>query len=153
MCNQFIVQSSSKVLRPNPNRTSTLEPKLRDSEQCVVLRQVLADMQRHRLEGPSIKMAEAWNSLGLIRLHMQGDAESARECHSEALRIVKELGDKRLLAITLHDLGYCFERMEERELALQQYKEAISTLQGENLDKTHPRMIATQRAMNRILRS
>ena len=129
--------------------------KQRDSPEHVVLRQVLADMKRHRQSGDSQKMAETWNALGLIRLHMQRDASSARECHEEALRILQQddCNNKRLIAITLHDLGYCCERMEERTDALSLYKEAISLLQQDDCDKSHPRMIATQRAMNRVLRS
>jgi len=152
MCNQFVVASAPKPKRPL-SATSTPTKPPRDSPQEVVLRQVLADMKRFRLEGCAYKVAETWNSLGLIRLHMQRDAESARECHEEALRIFRELGEKKLMAITLHDLGYCLERMELRELALKQYEEAILHLKDEDLDKTHPRMIATQRAMNRVLRS
>ena len=153
MCNQFIVASAPKPKRPLSLPTSTSSKPPRDSQQEVVLRQVLADMKRFRLEGSAYKVAETWNSLGLIRLHMQRDAQAAKECHEEALRIFRDLGEKRCMAITLHDLGYCFERMEERELALQQYQEAISHLKEEKLAKTHPRMIATQRAVNRVLRS
>lgn len=152
MCNQFVVASSKiRPLAP-PAQTSTKPPQ-RDSPQSVVLRQVLADMQRHRLAGASHKVAEAHNALGLIRLHMECNPEAAKECHEQALRIFRELEEKKLVAITLHDLGYCLERLGERELALQQYQEAIECLQEEQLTKTHPRMIATTRAMNRVLRS
>lgn len=157
MCNQFILQTNTTKIRPRavtpPTSTSLPQKQARDSEKDVVLRQVLADMKRHRLSGESSKVAETWNSLGLIRLHMQRDASSARECHEEALRIVRNLGDKKLIAITLHDLGYCLERMQEREQALTKYEEAISHLKQACVNKSHPRMIATQRAMDRVLRS
>jgi tetratricopeptide (TPR) repeat protein len=154
MCNQFIVASSKIRPLALPAETSTTKPpEERDSPQSVVLRQVMADMKRHRLAGASHKVAETYNSLGLIRLHMECNPEAAKECHEQALRIFRQLGEGKLVAITLHDLGYCLERMGERELALQQYREAIECLQEEHLTKTHPRMIATTRAMNRVLRS
>lgn len=153
MCNQFIVATSKIRPLPISGPTSTTPKTHHDSPENIVLRQVLADLKRHRLEGASQKVAETYNSLGLIRLHMQRDAQAARECHEEALRLFQELGDKKLMAITLHDLGYCFERMEEREMALKQYQQAIVLLKEEHFDKTHPRMIATQRAVNRVQRS
>lgn len=150
MCNQFI----STATNYRPLSVETLKPQRRDSQQCVVLRQVLADMKRHRLaDGSPHKLAETLNALGLVRLHMQSDASSARECHAEALRIFRDLQDLKSIAITLSDLGYCFERLEQREPALQHYQEAIMTLQQANCEKSHPRMIATQRAVDRIVRS
>uniref|UniRef100_A0A7S1D2E4 Kinesin light chain n=1 Tax=Cyclophora tenuis TaxID=216820 RepID=A0A7S1D2E4_CYCTE len=126
----------------------------RDSDN-VVLRQVLDDLRRYRrdLGENHEKVAETWNSLGLIRLHMQRDPEAALGCHQEALKIFRKKTANLAMAITLNDLGYCYERLNQREQALEIYKEAVDLLKKQKLGQSHPRMIATQRSVNRLMRS
>lgn len=119
-----------------------------------VLKQILQDLEDYRKEYGNVhpKVAESWNALGLIRVHMERDADEARKCHEYALAIFKE---KKLVvdtAITLNDLGYCFERLNQTEEALKRYQEALQLLQSERLSDDHPRVISTRRAVFRILR-
>lgn len=99
------------------------------------------------------KIAETWNSLGLMRLHMQKDIQAARDCHQEALKIIEGTKFRMELSVTLHDLGYCYERLNQLEEALKNYQLALQVLEEEHLSKEHPRMIAIQRAIDRISRS
>lgn len=99
------------------------------------------------------KIAETWNSLGLMRLHMQKDIQAAKDCHQEALKIIEGTKFRMELSVTLHDLGYCYERLNQQEEALKNYKLALRVLEEEHISKEHPRMIAVQRAVDRISRS
>ena len=126
----------------------------RDSDN-VVLRQVLDDLHRYRrdLGETHEKVAETWNSLGLIRLHMQRDPEAALGCHQEALKIFRKKKASMAMAITLNDLGYCYERLNQNEPALEIYKEAVELLKKLKIGQSHPRMTSTQRSINRLMRS
>lgn len=96
-----------------------------------VLLPVIADLFRFTDElGPNhIKVAETWNSLGLIRLHMQHNVSAAIKCHEEAIKIYKMNEVSALqLAVTLGDLGGCYERIGEPEHALVIYQEAFQLL-------------------------
>eukprot|EP00540_Astrosyne_radiata_P021483 CAMPEP_0116839464 /NCGR_PEP_ID=MMETSP0418-20121206/9786_1 /TAXON_ID=1158023 /ORGANISM="Astrosyne radiata, Strain 13vi08-1A" /LENGTH=143 /DNA_ID=CAMNT_0004469587 /DNA_START=96 /DNA_END=527 /DNA_ORIENTATION=+ len=137
---------------PTTNKPKTTYS--RDSDN-VVLRQVLDDLHRYQrdLGEWHEKVAETWNSLGLIRLHMQRDAEAALGCHQEALKIFRKQDAPLSMAITLNDLGYCYERLGKREDALNIYKEAVDLLRKSKIGSSHPRMIATQRSMNRLMRT
>lgn len=55
----------------------------------VVLEEVLRDLSQQISElGPNhLSVAETWNTLGLIRLHMQRDVRAALQCHQRALQI------------------------------------------------------------------
>ena len=126
----------------------------KDDKENIILRQIQSNLKRHVCEfgDDSLKVAETWNSLGLVRLHMQRDAQAARKCHTEALRIFRLLQVPVSTAITLNDLGYCYERLNERQRALDLYSEALEVLKRENMEKSHPRMIATQRSISRVMR-
>jgi tetratricopeptide (TPR) repeat protein len=118
-----------------------------------VLRQVLSDLRDCQCEYGCQhgKVADAWNALGLIRLHMQRDAEAARQCHEHALRIYKENLQLTEAAITLNDLGYCYEQLNQQESALKLYREAWKILVNEKqLSDFHPCVISIQRAVSRI---
>lgn len=119
-----------------------------------VLNQILHDLNLARKtcgdDDPNV--ADAWNALGLVRIHMQRDALGAKSCHERALRIFQDQKLQLETAITLLDLGYCFERLERREEAMQKYQQALDILQAEKVSEDHPQVMSTKRAMSRILR-
>jgi tetratricopeptide (TPR) repeat protein len=119
----------------------------------MLLQSVLRDLETTK---DQVKLAETYNSLGLMRLHMQKDPLGAMECHTQAKELLlrhcnNEEDGVELLAITYSDLGYCHERLSETDQALIQYKLARTKL-SQVLSPDHPRMIAVQRAMDRVLR-
>jgi tetratricopeptide (TPR) repeat protein len=119
-----------------------------------VLKEILEDLEDCQKVYGNVhpKVADAWNALGLIRVHMERNADEARKCHEYALAIYKEMNLAKEIAITLNDLGYCFERLDQREMALQSYQEALQLLDPESLSDNDPRVISTRRAVSRILR-
>eukprot|EP00536_Pseudo-nitzschia_multiseries_P011618 jgi/Psemu1/206372/e_gw1.406.38.1 len=119
-----------------------------------VLKQVLHDLRDAQLRFGSAhqKCADAWNALGLIRVHMQRDAEAARKCHEYALEIFRQRQLAKETATTLNDLGYCFERLNLPEIALKKYQECLLILQSENFSECHPQLLSTKRALSRMQR-
>jgi tetratricopeptide (TPR) repeat protein len=119
-----------------------------------VLQQVLSDLRDCQSEYGYRhgKVADAWNALGLIRVHMQRDAEAARQCHEHALRIYKENLQLTETAITLNDLGYCYEQLNQQDSALKLYREALQILTDGQLSDYHPCVISIHRAVSRIRR-
>mmetsp|Transcript_24585 Transcript_24585/g.67859 ORF Transcript_24585/g.67859 Transcript_24585/m.67859 type:complete len:169 (-) Transcript_24585:1535-2041(-) len=119
-----------------------------------VLKQVLHDLRDAQLRFGSShqKCADAWNALGLIRVHMQCDAEAARRCHEYALKIFRQQQLAKETATTLNDLGYCFERLNLPEIALNNYQECLRILESENFPENHPQLLSTRRAVSRMQR-
>ena len=120
-----------------------------------VLKQCLHDLRRAQMQFGTHhqKCADAWNAIGLIRVHMQRDAEAARKCHEYALTIFREKSMAKETATTLNDLGYCCERLDLPEAALKHYKESLQILETENFPETHPQVLSTRRAVSRIMRN
>jgi tetratricopeptide (TPR) repeat protein len=102
----------------------------------------------------SADLAEMWNALGLIRLHMQRNAEEARKCHEEALRIYRKMcdEDRVSVAITFNDLGSCHEQLHQSNRALDYYKEALRLLKEQKMDENHVHMQKTLRSISRLSR-
>lgn len=126
-----------------------------ESEGNPVLERVLSDLRTAQHEfGDSdcAVVAEAWNALGLARVHTQRDAVGAYACHQEALRIYSKTAQHEEIAVVLNDLGYCEELLGNHTKALELYQEALRILSGLNVDENHHRMIATRRALSRIRR-
>ena len=119
-----------------------------------VLRRVMSDLRtaQHEFGKSHNTVAEAWNALGLVRVHTQRDAQAAKMCHAEALRIYASNEEHVQTAITLNDLGYCHEQLGEHSQALERYEEALKILSNLKLDESHPRMISTRRAVCRVRR-
>lgn len=119
-----------------------------------VLKQVLHDLRRAQMQFGTHheKSAEAWNALGLVRIHMQRDAEAAKKCHEFALAIFREQEMAEETATTLNDLGICCERLDLPEAALKQYEESLLILENQNFPETHPQMLSTRRAVSRMTR-
>ena len=109
----------------------------------IMLQQSLDDILKLTKElGPShLKVAEEWNSLGLIRLHMQHDAHAALKCHNQALSIFLKSHERvptMDVAVTWIDLGRCYERLGEQIHALQAYEEAQRLLLNDtSIRRTH----------------
>jgi len=142
----------------------------------VVLEEVLRDLSQQISElGPNhLSVAETWNTLGLIRLHMQRDVLAALKCHQTALQIYQSHNNKNnnsssassssssssisssvtplQLAVTLNDLGKCLERNDQREEALEKYLEAQRYMRQAN--RSHKDIVATSidRAIARLQR-
>jgi tetratricopeptide (TPR) repeat protein len=119
-----------------------------------VLKRVLQELEDNQNAHGTVhpKVAETWNALGLIRVHAERNAVEARKCHECALAIFKELNLAMETSITLNDLGYCCERLNQRDMALRNYQDALRILESEKLPENHPRVISTRRAVTRILR-
>ena len=124
------------------------------ARQPILLAQVLADLTRFTEEfGPyHLKVAEAWNSLGLIRLHIQADPEEAIKCQKEALVIQRLSTPSVELAATLNDLALCYERIGESEHALELYLEAEGVLRICSPSPSHPVCLCTDRCIARLQR-
>jgi hypothetical protein len=140
--------------RPSPHEDSDSS---KDVRPPVVLHQVLADLVRFTEElGPNhVKVAETWNSLGLIRLHMQQNVNAAVKCHKEALVIYRFNADALTLdiAVTLADLGRCYERLNDCTQALQKYQEAVDLMQNDpSIRQNHSVVESVRRSMARLRR-
>jgi tetratricopeptide (TPR) repeat protein len=126
-----------------------------NSERNSVLHRVVTDLRtaQHEFGSNHNSVAEAWNALGLVRIHMQRDVEAAQVCHEEALRIYSENLQQTDTALTLNDLGYCHEQQGNPSVALDHYEKALRILSNMELDESHPRVISTHRAVSRIRRA
>ena len=119
-----------------------------------VLTKVLEDLEEARLRhGDShCTVADAWNALGLVRIHMDRNAEAARDCQLKALEIYRSCLQYKESAIALSDLAYCFEQLGEQESALQKYQESLDLLKKSQLSEEHPLVLSTRRAVSRVRR-
>lgn len=119
-----------------------------------VLRRVLADLRLTQEEfGRShAKVAEAWSALGLVRVHMQHDAEQALICHEHALRIYRDNNQTTEYAITMNDVAHCYEQLQHQDRAYETYREALGLMKQEGLSEYHPMRISTSRALSRLRR-
>lgn len=119
-----------------------------------VLKQVLHDLRKAQMQFGTHhqKSADAWNALGLVRIHMQRDAVAARKCHEFALTIFRDQQMAEETATTLNDLGYCCERLDLPEAALKNYEESLLILENLNFPETHPQVLSTKRAVSRMTR-
>ena len=137
-----------------------------------------------------IRLAECWNALGLVRIHMQQDVKEAKKCHQRALQIYKSTdcysqqqrnftgsgkhrhdgakadsckpdgGKMRgkeeestvmlAVAITLKDIGLCYERLNQHEKSLSRYQECLNIFRSQDLSKEHTQVVATLRSISRL---
>eukprot|EP00980_Cylindrotheca_fusiformis_P028989 scaffold22689_cov163-Cylindrotheca_fusiformis.AAC.4 len=95
----------------------------------------VADLQDAHKEGNPSKIAEAWNSLGLIRLHTRKDPKRALECHQMSLVLSSK--DPMKKAIVLNDIGLCYERTNQFEQAFQVYRQALDLLEDHVIESKH----------------
>ena len=119
-----------------------------------VLRRVLSDLRVTQKEyGHNHgKVAEAWNALGLVRIHMQRNAQQALHCHERALNIFKDNQMVTEIAITMNDVAHCYEQLSQPQLAYDTYEEALSLMKQQGLSEYHPIRMATSRALSRLTR-
>lgn len=161
------------------SKTSSLDPKYYND--CVVdnpkgqknplLLNALEELNRSLIEGDVQKMAQSWNSLGLVRLHTQLDPHEAIRCHKNALQLLQTSPSMDVtttshpsttivtgtnshaleLAATFHDLGLCYERLNDMNEAMKSYLHARDILSSKNLlIDSHPQTLALNRAIERI---
>lgn len=119
-----------------------------------VLRRVLSDLRVTQKEyGHNHgKVAEAWNALGLVRIHMQRNAQQALQCHERALNIFKDNNMVTEIAITMNDVAHCYEQLQQPQLAYDTYAEALLLMKQQGLSEYHPIRMATSRALSRLTR-
>jgi hypothetical protein len=153
------IQESTMMASASPLRRSPSPEETGDRDSGVnnpaVLLPVLEDLCRFRDElGPNhVKVAETWNSLGLIRLYMQLNESAAIKCHEEAIKIYKmNEGSALQLAVTLADLGACYERVCEPEHALRIYQEALQLLVVSKVSPSHRVTQSVVRSLARLQR-
>lgn len=135
---------------PTHHSSSAWElPSLDKEEQSNHLVQaVLDDLQQAQESGSISETCEAWNALGLIRLHTRQNPEGALECHEMALRLLGKESDC-MRAVTLSDIGLCYERMEETKQAVLAYQQSMDLMKATN----HPRKLSLERTMARLSRT
>ena len=94
------------------------------------LSSVLDDLNKKTLEyGPFHPIvADHWNSLGLIRFHMQRNVLAAIKCHQIALDIYRRNGMAVQQAVCLSDLAACYERTRDCAKAIALYQQAYELL-------------------------
>ncbi|MGK3736337.1 MAG: tetratricopeptide (TPR) repeat protein [Bacillariaceae sp.] len=128
----------------------------RDEEESnnLVLKQILNDVRdaQTRYGRDHEKVADSYNALGLIRVHMQRDPEAARRCHEYALTIFREKQLEKQVATTLNDIAYCYERLNLPCVALQHYEDSLRIFESEMISENNPQMISTRRAILRMQR-
>lgn len=129
-------------------------PRLQQGEESNHLVQnVLNDLQRAQEFGSISQASEAWNALGLIRLHTRRNPLGALECHEKALRLLSSSSsscDKNYMkAVTLSDIGLCYERLHQPKEAVLAYQQAMDLMKG----TSHPRMVSLERTMARLSRT
>ena len=108
------------------------------------------------------RLAKEWNALGLIRMHMQSNADEAIKCFHQALHLYSESstqnsskpvratpGTKAFdIAITLNDLAYCYMKIEQREKAFDTYQRAYDHFKECQTDESNIHMNATLRFLS-----
>ena len=99
-----------------------------------------------------IKLAESWNALGLIRIHMQQKTDEARKCHLRALEIYNKHKKNNAVATatTLKDLGFCYEKLTQHGQAIKMYRDAVDILKGEKVPSDNLLLNATLRSIARL---
>lgn len=156
-----------------------------------LLSKALQELDQSLIEGDRQRMAQSWNSLGLVRLHTQRDPHEAIRCHRNALQLLVSSSSSTStatdedgpscgasvravppcidassssssscsqqslleLATTYNDLGLCYERLNDTKEAMTMYLEAQKILSTEKLlVESHPRIVALNRAIDRIQR-
>jgi tetratricopeptide (TPR) repeat protein len=150
--NTMVVDSPRKP--PSPLEDSDSSGEL--GKDPLVLKQVLADLVRftEELGCTHPKVAETWNTLGLIRLHMQRNIKAAIKCHEEALSIYKVTDGSTIdVAVTLNDLGRCYERLNHIEKALEIYERAECLIREDTtVRQNHGVLDSLERAVARLRR-
>ena len=132
------------------------------------------------------KLAESWNAVGLIRIHMQQKFDEARKCHLRALDIYKKCTKRHkkdsscssdrstsatiktstatttpqtttkpdpnqiAMATTLKDLGFCYEKLNQHQLAIKTYQDAVQIFQEQNVSQDNLLLNATLRSISRL---
>lgn len=144
-----------------------------------LLSKALHELDQSLIAGDRQRMAQAWNSLGLVRLHTQLKPHEAIRCHRNALQLLLSSSSSPTtstteedsssssgacqgacssqhlleLATTYKDLGLCYERLNDTNEAMAMYLEAQKILSTEKLlVETHPQILALKRAIDRIQR-
>jgi tetratricopeptide (TPR) repeat protein len=134
----------SSPLKPIQDAT-TKEP---SNAMNPLLECVLDDLKRSEREGDLAQTIEAWNALGLIRLHTQRNASEALKCHKQALSLCSKAMET---SITWTDMGLCYERLGDEQEALLCYQRAYELLE-DSVSESHPRRAGLKRVLARLRR-
>ena len=112
-----------------------------------LLESVLFELTQAEKAGDRTQTIEAWNALGLIRLHTQRNPSEALRCHQHALTLCTQSMET---SNTCADIGLCYERLGQDEEALKCYEKAYSLLRANNVSDAHPRVIGLKRVLARL---
>ena len=126
----------------------------RQAQGNLVLQRVVHDLKSAKIKfgDNHNSVADAWNALGLVRVHMQRDVKEALVCHQEAYQIFIQNGQKEGIAFTLNDLAYCYELLGNHNKALSLHHEALSIFEETKMSEFHPKVVSTRAAISRIQR-
>ena len=95
------------------------------------------------------RMAKEWTALGLIRVHMQGNAKEAVKCFNRAIAILEATPDSQLTtAITLNDLAYCYLKLQKQDQAVRTYWEALRLFREQNVPDSDIHVAAATRSIS-----
>lgn len=140
------VTASCSIL-PSPYEPTDFDTTTTTTNPAVLL-EVLNDIETCTQEYGHChkKVADLWNSLGLIRFHMQHNVSAAIHCHQVALDVYRKClhsGGNRTgstnsnttnhavvvpYAVCLSDLAACYERSREVDQAILLYSQALDVL-------------------------
>ncbi|CAJ1954937.1 unnamed protein product [Cylindrotheca closterium] len=125
----------------------------KEEESNHLVQNILDDLQHAQESGSLCQLCEAWNALGLIRLHTRRNPAGALECHALALRLIACNGDEDCMkkATTLSDMGLCYERLQQTKEAVLAYKQAMDLMKGTS--SSHPQKMSLERTMARLTRT
>lgn len=87
-------------------------------------RYLISSIEQFRIAGNRWGLAYSTNDLGHVRA-LQGDYQSARELHNQALAILEELGDRRGIAFVLRNLGIVARHSGDHDLAMQLLRRSV----------------------------
>lgn len=127
----------------------------KEEESNHLVQNVMGDLQQAQQSGSASRTCEAWNALGLIRLHTRRNPSGALECHEIALQLITSSNTQAKCmqeATTLNDIGLCYERLEQTKEAVLAYEQAMEMMK-EGISPTHPQRMSLERTMARLSRT
>lgn len=162
-CQSMKIREGGRNDEALSSSSSTASSTNTSPKRCDTLEDVLSDLRRYRdLYGEnSLKVAEMWNTLGLIHLHYQHDVDHSIKCHERALQIYTTMEESNNdetpttfpLTVTLFDLGNSYERMGDRQCALQLFRRAWRNIETHRVvPETHYISKSIRRALFRLER-
>ena len=130
---------------------AALREVLTELRQCIKEEEASASSTTSCTTGSTNKhrMAKEYTALGLIRVHMQGNAKEAVKCFNRAITILEQTPDSQLAtAITLNDLAYCYLKLQKQDQAVRTYWEALRLFREQNVPESDIHVAAATRSIS-----